>query len=598
MSDNIDDLKFHKRADLFPMLDDTQSDELAHDMTSIINDNSHSEAVKIAEVDPLDHSANAGAWTSHYQSSYDEYVANNSTTHQNSNSAPQGHQGLLSRRAKPKLRVDKSNPDETVDNLADIMASSRKVYVRDGLVSVLHEHNSGAAIKRLDVEDIIYLAHQICRPYLVAYKDGSFIETNTSLPRSIASIVMSNYIGKGFPYLKAITSSPIIYEHGEIHCQNGYDPRSKYYYDNVPDISTVIPENPSFEEARVALQKLREAFQTFPFADAETTEGEFGVNCVDLTKPPRADESTGLTALLTAIARPSLEFSPGFIVSAAEISGAGTGKGKFVRCICAIAYEWQPSAVTAGPNSEELEKRLAAELIESSPCVLIDNANGLILKSDLLASAITEQRTKTRILGKTQMHYMTTSSLIVLTGNGLRVSEDLARRFVEVRFDARTEDPERRHFNGDIVAGHKSRRAELMAAGLTILRFGRKNLLPFGVPLGGFEQWCRWVRDPLLALGCVDPVLRVSEAKHNDLDRQRKIHIFDAWWRSHGDRPVKAAELSNEVLQILNPQNKGRQYIAKAVQSLSGVRIGGYYLQRANTDKSLSSIYALQRCED
>ena len=33
-----------------------------------------------------------------------------------------------------------------------------------------------------------------------------------------------------------------------------------------------------------------------------------------------------------------------------------------------------------------------------------------------------------------------------LTGNGLTVSEDLARRFVAVDFDARTEDPEARPF--------------------------------------------------------------------------------------------------------------------------------------------------------
>jgi hypothetical protein len=30
-----------------------------------------------------------------------------------------------------------------------------------------------------------------------------------------------------------------------------------------------------------------------------------------------------------------------------------------------------------------------------------------------------------------------------------------------------------------------------------------------GKPLGGFEKWSQWARDPLLALGCQDPVERI-----------------------------------------------------------------------------------------
>jgi hypothetical protein len=44
------------------------------------------------------------------------------------------------------------------------------------------------------------------------------------------------------------------------------------------------------------------------------------------------------------------------------------------------------------------------------------------------------------------------SALVILTGNGLTVSEDLARRFIAVEFDPRTEDPEARSFTTDIRA--------------------------------------------------------------------------------------------------------------------------------------------------
>ena len=46
------------------------------------------------------------------------------------------------------------------------------------------------------------------------------------------------------------------------------------------------------------------------------------------------------------------------------------------------------------------------------------------------------------MLGKSQMLRLNASAFVVLTGNGLTVSEDLARRFIMVDLDPRTEDPE------------------------------------------------------------------------------------------------------------------------------------------------------------
>jgi hypothetical protein len=35
-------------------------------------------------------------------------------------------------------------------------------------------------------------------------------------------------------------------------------------------------------------------------------------------------------------------------------------------------------------------------------------------------------------------------------------------------------------------------------------------------PLGSFEQWAEWCRDPPLALGCRDPVERIDAVKSDD----------------------------------------------------------------------------------
>src|SRR5215475_547820 len=112
---------------------------------------------------------------------------------------------------------------------------------------------------------------------------------------------------------------------------------------------------------------------------------------VDLSKQPSAAESAFLTALLTACCRPSLWLAPGVLIVAPEISGAGSGKGLLMRAICLIAYGPPPAAFTQGHDRQELDKRLTAVLVEAGPAVFLDNLNSTALRSDTLASVLTER---------------------------------------------------------------------------------------------------------------------------------------------------------------------------------------------------------------
>src|SRR5262249_25233250 len=314
-------------------------------------------------------------------------------------------------------------------------------------------------------------------------------------------------------------------------------------------------ENPTLGEALSALRYIRDRFKSFPFADAEMIpDCNFAVPMVDISKPPGVDESGFLTAFLTAVCRPSLPLAPGLLLRAAPISGAGAGKGKLARCICAVAYGRQPHAVTGGGTPEELEKRIAGELIGGGPTLFLDNMNNVALKSDILASALTERPARVRLLGKSQMMPLNASAFMIVTGNGLRVSEDLARRFIAVELDPRTENPEARPFKTDILGEVTQQRNKLLAAVLTIWRWGRlQAALPAGLPLGSVEEWGRWVRDPLLALGCKDIAARIAEAKERDGRRQGISELFSTWWDHHGDRPRTVDQLHDEVKRLADP---------------------------------------------
>jgi len=254
-----------------------------------------------------------------------------------------------------------------------------------------------------------------------------------------------------------------------------------------------------------------------------------------------------------------------------------------VRAIATIAYGMLPRPFPPGNDRHEMDKRLVAEVIQGNPIVFMDNINGLTLRSDTLASFLTERPSQVRILGRSQMVQLELASFFALTGNGLVLSEDLARRFVAVELDARCEDPEQRPFAPGFLDSIGAHRSELLEAGLVILRWGRQNTATIkrGRALGSFEDWGVWVRDPLVALGCRDPVDRMNELKARDPERQRVISLFAAWHDAHGDHPVKVSELAETVRSAVDPNdNKGRQFLATKIGGLAGTRLGGFVLER------------------
>jgi hypothetical protein len=196
-----------------------------------------------------------------------------------------------------------------------------------------------------------------------------------------------------------------------------------------------------------------------------------------------------------------------------------------------------------------MDKRIVAELIEGTPVIFMDNVNATLLRSNTLASIITERPSGVRELGKSRMIRLEHASFVILTGNGLAVGEDLARRFIYSRLDPRLEDPEARPFKPGFLEGIERRRGELLAAALTVWRWGRQTAcsLKPGIALGSFETWGTWVRDPLLALGCQDPVAQIREIKARDPQRQKVAELYELWWEHHGDAPTKASELADEL---------------------------------------------------
>jgi hypothetical protein len=94
------------------------------------------------------------------------------------------------------------------------------------------------------------------------------------------------------------------------------------------------------------------------------------------------------------------------------------------------------------------------------------------------------------------------------------------------------------------------------------------------------------VRDPLLALGCQDPVARIDKWKAADPAREHLAEVFTKWWEVHGSDAVTAAGLHAEVcvliqlIQIkLNYGSNARKRVISWLRSRRGARIAGFLLK-------------------
>ena len=503
--------------------------------------------------------------------------------------------------AKRRMLVDEADLPRTARDVATLLAASGQFFERGGCpVSIVADAQTGALIARPATrETVVRAVHEQVQPYVVRNnRRGEPEEQPITLLDRLAAIYLDMAGQWNLPPLQGIAYAPLLGEGGAVQTHAGYHPPTGFWCASVPDLTGFLPAVPSMRDAKAALLKLRKVFATFPFADAPRRPGPGGIDLVDLRAPPGMDESGLLAGLLTAICRPSLFVAPGLLIRAPNLSGSGTGKGLLAKIICTIAFGASPAAFTGGGNIKELEARLGAALMEASPSIFLDNFNGGTLQSDLMASVLTERLAKVRVLGLSKQVPLNPSCFLVVTGNAVMLSEDLVRRFLVVELDARTEDPEARPFTGDLLADVKARRAELLGAALTIWRWAQLNSgrIARGLALGGYQQWCGWVRDALTALGAADPVARVATIKAADTKRQDAAAFFEAWHERHGDRPIKAAELDAEVRSIIDPHGRGRQFIASELAKLNGTRVAGLMLSRSKPSGRWSTAsYAVMR---
>lgn len=283
------------------------------------------------------------------------------------------------------------------------------------------------------------------------------------------------------------------------------------------------PGKPNTAAAKAALKVLLELVQDFPFVADE-------------------DRAAVVAGIITGLLRRVLPAAPMLAVTAPT---PGTGKTLIAETFAIIATGRRASVLSLGHDDAEAEKRMVGVLLAGDAVIALDNIERP-LKGDLLCQVTTQQFARLRALGGSGMVTVPTHALIVATGNNLSIVGDLKRRVALIRMDSGQERPEQRTFSRDHLEDVFARRGELIRAALTLplayLAAGAPAIEGMH-PLGGFEQWDRMVRRPLVWLGLPDPLKASESLREQDPDLESMRLLLGAWRDAFQDKPKTAAEL-------------------------------------------------------
>lgn len=325
-------------------------------------------------------------------------------------------------------------------------------------------------------------------------------------PAEVARMILANK-GHGWtvPRLRAVISAPTLRPDGTVLSTPGYDEATGLLL--VGDrIWRQVPDSPSKRDALNALDALVEPIDAFPFVD-------------------NSDRSAALALLITSVMRPCLRTVPMFTVTA---PAAGTGKSLLIDVAAILATGRKAAVVTPTQDEAELEKRIGAAALAGDQIISIDNVTH-ILRSDQLCQLLTQEEVQVRVLGASKNVRIPSTALICATGNNLSIHGDLNRRAIRIRLDAKCERPDERRFDRDPTSLASRKRAELVAAALTVVRAYLSAGAPSQAsPMGSFEDWSDTVRSALIWLGMGDCRGDVDAMRADDPEKAELAEIIDA----------------------------------------------------------------------
>jgi hypothetical protein len=329
------------------------------------------------------------------------------------------------------------------------------------------------------------------------------------------------------PPLLRVTRVPVFAPDGTLELEPGYHPRSQTYYWPRGGLE-LMKVDPSPSGGAIAVAKyriLKDLLADFPFvhqADLAHTVALFILHYArDLIRGP---------VPLYAIQAPN----------------PGTGKGLLVDACLGAAIPSLPKT-PAPPDDAEWRRTFTAILREGHPVVILDNIKRS-LDSGVLAVALTATSWIDRVVRTSETAEIPIRCMWVATGNNMTMSDEIARRTIPIRLDAKTREPwlrdDFKHPN--LLQWVDDNRTRLIWAGHTLIQawIAAGKPEPSCRRLGSYEDWTRVIGGILEYAGIEGFLanrLDFQKAEESENEKWQKLTV--AWAASFGINEVRSGDL-------------------------------------------------------
>jgi hypothetical protein len=347
------------------------------------------------------------------------------------------------------------------------------------------------------------------------------------------------------PTLERIVTYPVFAPDGRVIDQPGYDAETGIVYAPPVDLQLEpVPKLPTAVDVQAAVALLTEWIGEFPFVTA-------------------ADQVHILAVLLARFLRAAIRGPEPLVLI--EKPSPGTGATLLID-VLALCITGRPvDAFTEAKDEDEWRKKITTALLTGPDLIVIDNLRAP-LTSGHLASALTRESWQDRLLTTNQMVSPPIRCGWVATANNPILSDEMMRRAVTCRLDAKVDRPwERTGFrHADLRSWTLTHRGALIRACLVLGRAWFVAGQPPGTEtLGMYEGWCRVIGGVLGVAGLPGFLAnRATFYDRVDLAGEAIRRFLAAWWATYGPAPQTVATLLTlppaEELDIESKSDRGR----------------------------------------
>ena len=421
-------------------------------------------------------------------------------------------------RMKPTIRVVSGDIHRVVDAAELELANAGRFYQQGGLIVTVTTDPGTFETRVQDVRQPALVRALAGVASWEKYDARAEDWVRTDPPARHAGVLYDSIEYRHLPVIKGLARQPYLRSDGSLMTQAGYDVATGMF--GVFDTRKFsVADKPSRADAEAALSLLKELVAEFSFAG-------------------NTDLAAALSAILTAVVRPSLPHAPMFHVRAHMV---GSGKSYLCELFTAFATPRRGTPSSFPADDEECRKMLLAELLCSPAVIEFDNLTSDLLAHKSLCTVLTSEHFSGRILGISKMATVNTRTLFLSSGNNVGPIQDMSRRCITINLSPQCETPATRNFKRpDLIREVLQERSRYVSAALTIVR----AWLVAGQPktevksLASFGEWSALCRQPLLWLGCADPAISVFEAMAEDPERETLTRLLKSWFTIFGNKPT------------------------------------------------------------